>query len=257
MNVNIDKIFSLEGKVAIVTGAGRGNGKAIAEGFLKAGAIVYFVDVLKKQFIELKKMIRGNRARFILADVNDFSLIENHIERIYNRQKRIDILVNNAGITLPFTSGSYPDIKWENTYLTNLKAPFKLAQMVFKYMKRQGNGVIINVTSLGSELGFSDNPAYVTFKGGLKQLTKALANDWARYNIRVNNLCPGYFRTEMTRKSWHDRKSRRRIEERTMLGRWGESEDIVGPAIFLASEASRYITGQDLYVDGGWLSKGI
>lgn len=129
--------------------------------------------------------------------------------------------------------------------------------MVAKYMIRQREGVIINITSLGAEQGFSNNPAYVAFKGGLKQLTKALAKDWAKYNIRVNNLGLGYFKTEMTRNSWQDQKLMQERAARTMLGRWGEPKDLVGPAIFLASNASRYIMGQDLYVDGGWLANAI
>jgi len=257
MNFKFDSLFSLEDKVAIVTGAARGNGKAIAEGFLQAGAIVYFIDVLEKETESVKNNLQNSKAKFVVADVTDFALMNDIIKSIYAREKRIDILVNNAGITLPESSDTYSDDKWEKTYKINLKAPFKLSQLTAGYMKKAGGGVIINITSLCSELGFSDNPAYVAFKGGLKQLTKALAKDWAKYNIRVNNLGLGYFKTDMTRQSWEDVKLRQQRAEKTMLGRWGEPEDLTGPAIFLASEASKYITGQDLYVDGGWLANGI
>ncbi|MBN1385106.1 MAG: SDR family oxidoreductase [Elusimicrobia bacterium] len=257
MKVGINSLFSLDKKVAVVTGAARGNGRSIAEGFLQSGATVYFIDILKKTLMSVKNDVKNNKARFITADITDFSLIRKVMENIYNREGRIDVLVNNAAITLPESSDTYTDNKWEKTYLLDLKTPFKLSQLVNRYMRRKSGGVIINITSLGSELGFSNNPAYVAFKGGLKQLTKALAKDWARYGIRVNNLGLGYFRTEMTRKSWADKSQRRKRTERIMLGRWGESSDLVGPAIFLASEASKYITGQDLYVDGGWLANGI
>ncbi len=253
----INTLFSLANKVAIVTGAARGNGKAIAEGFLQAGAMVYFIDIIKEKSTSAKNKIQNDRTKFITADVSNFPLMENIIKEIYNDKKRIDILVNNAGISLPEPSETYSDSKWEKTHLLNLKTPFKLSQLVVKHMKKSGSGVIINITSLCSELGFSNNPAYVAFKGGLKQLTKAFAKDWAVYNIRVNNLGLGYFKTEMTQGSWENKKLRRQRADNTMLGRWGGSEDIVGPAIFLASEASKYITGQDLYVDGGWLANGI
>jgi NAD(P)-dependent dehydrogenase (short-subunit alcohol dehydrogenase family) len=140
----------------------------------------------------------------------------------------------------------------------NLHAAFQLATMAARVMKKQPQGgVIINITSLGAMLGFPNNPAYVASKGGLRQLTKAMAYDLSRYNIRVNNICPGYMRTDMTRKSYQDQEIKAERDRRIMLGRWGKPEDLVGPCIFLASEASSYITGIDLPVDGGWLAKGL
>lgn len=252
-----ETLFSLTEKVAIVTGAARGNGKAIAEAYVRTGAIVYFVDILKEELVKTVNAIKSTKAKYIVADITNEKDIKKIISQVYNKEHKIDILVNNAGITLPELSETYSDDKWEKTYAVNLKAPFKLSQMVVRHMKRQKSGVIINITSLCSELGFSNNPAYVAFKGGLKQLTKALAKDWAKYNIRVNNLGLGYFKTEMTEKSWRNKKLRKERAARTMLNRWGGPDDIIGPAIFLASEASKYITGQDLYVDGGWLANGI
>ena len=126
-----------------------------------------------------------------------------------------------------------------------------------KYMLKKKNGSIINFTSINAELGFPNNPAYVASKGGLKMLTKSLAKDWGRFGIRVNNIGPGYMKTEMTKKSWSNPKLRKTRTSRTLLNRWGEKQDIVGPCIFLASDASRYVTGQDLYVDGGWLANGL
>lgn len=257
MNKKILDLFSLSNKVAIVTGAARGNGKAIARGFLEAGATVYFIDILKKELLKTIKEINNENAKYIVADITNKDALKKIVIRAYNENGKIDILVNNAGITISELSEFYSQKSWDKTYKVNLEAAFQLSQMVAKYMIKQKSGVIINITSIGAERGFPDNPAYAAFKGGLKQLSKALANDWAKYNIRVNNLTPGYIKTNMTKKSWENPVFQKERLQKTMLGRWGEPDDLVGPAIFLASNASSYITGHDLYVDGGWLSKGI
>lgn len=256
-NKKIPDLFSLSNKIAIITGAAQGNGKAIAKGFLEAGATVYFIDILKKELLKATKEINNKNARYIAADITSKNDLKKIVAQAYNEHGKIDILVNNAGITISEPSESYSQENWDKTYKVNLKAAFQLSQMVAKHMIKQKSGVIINITSIGAERGFPNNPAYVAFKGGLKQLTKALAEDWAKYNIRVNNLGPGYIKTEMTKKSWENPVSRKERTQRTMLGRWGEPNDLIGPAIFLSSEASKYITGQDLYIDGGWLAKGI
>ncbi len=139
----------------------------------------------------------------------------------------------------------------------NLEAPFQLARRLAPRMKEQGSGSIINITSIGAELGFPNNPAYVAAKGALKQLTRSLTCDLGPYGIRVNNLGPGYFHTDMASFSWSDPERREARARRTLLGRWGEPEYLAGAVIFLASDASRYMTGQDLYIDGGWLAKGL
>ena len=241
----------------MVTGAARGNGRAIAEGFLDAGAKVYFIDILKNELKKTVDSTKSQNAKYIVADVANKNDLEKAVEKIYKENGKIDILVNNAAITIGDPSEIYKEENWEKTYQVNLKAPFLLSQLVAKYMIRQKSGVIINITSLGAEQGFSNNPAYVAFKGGLKQLGKALAFDWAKYNIRVNNLMPGYMQTNMTKKSWGNPVLKKEREKKTMLGKLGEPDDLVGPAIFLASDASSYITGHDLCVDGGWLPKGI
>ena len=177
---------------------------------------------------------------------------------VYQNEGRIDILVNNAGITAVQTSESHTEEDWDNVLLINLKVPFLLSQKVARNMIEKGEGgSIINITSLGAELGLSNVPGYVASKGGLKQLTKTLAFDWAKYRIRVNNIGPGYMKTDMTRRSYGDLELKKSRDNRIMLDRWGESADLAGPAVFLASDASSYITGQDIYVDGGWLAKGV
>ena len=147
---------------------------------------------------------------------------------------------------------------WNKTILINLTVPFQLSQLVANHMiDKKISGSIINITSLGAEFGFPENPAYCASKGGLKQLTKSFAYDWAKYNIRVNNIGPGYMRTDMTKKSWSDSKLREERTRHIMLERWGDPKDLSGICVFLASDSSEYITGQDIYVDGGWTAKGL
>ena len=228
-------MFSLKDKIIIVTGANGGNGSAISDGLEEYGATVVRAD-----------LPRYNVRNPIQLDM----LVANALQY----DNRIDGLVNCAGVTHGNDVFDYTDEDWDNTYQVNLKAPYELSRKVAKHMKQTG-GSIVNITSLNSELGFPNNPAYVTMKGGLKQLTKSLAVDLGKYNIRVNNVGPGYIKTNMTKKGW--KNNREEIENRTILGRWGEPKDLVGSIIFLLSSASEYITGQDIYVDGGYLTKGL
>ena len=244
-------LFSLENKTALVTGGGRGIGAAIAVGLRDAGASVAVFDcVLPSELPE--------KIKFYTLDLSKRDDLVANYSQFVNDFKSIDILVNNAGITLPSPSVEYTIENWHRTLDINLSAVFFLCQLVGQQMIRQEiKGSIINVTSIGAAQGFSNNPAYGATKGGVKQLTKALAAEWGKYGIRVNNLGPGYTHTPMNKKSWEDKNLRKLRQECTLLGRWAEPEDMVGPVIFLASDASRYITGIDLYVDGGWLAKGI
>jgi NAD(P)-dependent dehydrogenase (short-subunit alcohol dehydrogenase family) len=228
-------LFSIKDKIIIVTGASGGNGSVISDGLEELGAKVF-------------------RADFPKCDVRNPIQLDMLVANAIQHGERIDGLVNCAGVSYVNDLFEYTDEDWDNTYLTNLKAPYELSRKVAKHMKKNG-GSIINITSLNSELGFPNNPAYVSMKGGLKQLTKSLAVDLGKYNIRVNNLGPGYIKTNMTKGSWKNR--RKEIEDRTIFGRWGEPEDLVGTVIFLLSSASDYITGQDIYVDGGYLVKGM
>ena len=248
-------IFSVENKVVIVTGAARGNGRAIAEGFLAFGAIVYFCDLLK-DVESIVEMAENSRAHAVVGNLRRKRDINRLVSTVVKENGRIDVLVNNAGVSFSGSDCNNEDI-WDRTFEVNLKAAFLLSSKVCNVMKEKRAGAIINITSLGAELGFPGNPSYVASKGGLKQLTKAMAVDLSRYNIRVNNVCPGYFRTDMTRRSYNDPRLRKARNNRIMLGRWGNPVDLVGPCIFLASEAAAYITGIDLLVDGGWLAKGL
>jgi len=189
--------------------------------------------------------------------LSDFKKLESFTDKVYSENKKIDILVNNAGISYSEDTLSYPDEMWDYTHSVNLKAPYKLSKLVSRYMIKGGGGSIINITSLNSELAFPNNPAYVASKGALKQLTKSFALDLGKFNIRCNNVGPGYMKTEMNKVSWKDLEKRKARSNKTVLGRWGDPEDLSGLVVFLSSDASSYITGQDIYVDGGWLIKGI
>ena len=167
------------------------------------------------------------------------------------------LYLEHAGVTQSAPLTEYPDEVWWQTLSVDLYAPFALCRVFSPLMAKVGGGSIINITSINAERGFSDNPAYAASKGGLRQLTNALANDLAAFNIRVNTIGPGYMRTDMTAKSWEDTERRSKLEDRTMLGRWGVPDDLAGITLLLASEASSYITGQHIYVDGGWLAKGM
>ena len=259
MNYYLEKLFSLDGKKAVVTGAARGNGKSIAEALLRAGAEVILVDKLEKELEKTTKLFKKKKlkATSFPCDISKNECVNELEEFVIKKYQRLDILINNAGVTYTKNLMAYTDELWENTYKINLKAPFVLSKTFAKYMIKNNQGVIINITSINAELAFPDNPAYVSFKGALKQLTKSLAVDLGRYGIRVNNIGPGYFRTEMTKKSWNNQKIRKQKQNKTVLGRWGLPKDLAGAVIFLCSDSASYVTGQDLYVDGGWLVKGI
>lgn len=252
-----ENIFSLTARVAIVTGGARGNGLAIGKAFLGFGAKVYFFDLLENELKNAEKEIRSDNAVFVNMDVTNYESFTARCNDIFLEEKRLDILVNNAGVAYSQRSGEYSRENWDKTLKINLEAPFRLSQIVFPHMRASRAGSIINITSIASEFGMSQNPAYVSSKGALKQLTKALAKDWATHQIRVNNLGLGYFQTDMTKKSFGDETMRKQRSDRILLGRWGQAADLVGPAVFLASDASGYVTGQDLYVDGGLLANGI
>lgn len=239
----------LKGKNVIITGAARGNGEGIACGMAEQGAHVIVMDIDK-----------GDNPDFDyrVIDLADYSYMEKVFAEVCENYGRIDVLVNNAGITKGMASELYSIEDWNKTILVNLTVPFQISQLAARNMiANKIGGSIINITSLNAEFGFPQNPAYCASKGGLKILTKALAYDWAKYNIRVNNVGPGYMRTDMTKISWNDPVLREERSRRMMLGRWGEPKDLAGICVFLASEGAEYITGQDIYVDGGWSAKGI
>ena len=247
-----DDLFSLKGKVVIITGGGQGIGEFLALGLSKRGAIVYCID---KKLKNRQKKYRG--LNNMLCDITKLDEIKNTCAEIIKKNKKIDVLINNAGITIPDKLDNYSLDSGTKTLDVNLTGAFIFTQQVLKRMKKNRSGSIINITSINAEFGFPDNPAYIASKGGLKMLGKSLARDCGKYGIRVNNLGPGYIATKMTEKSYRNKKKYTARKANTMLGRWGKTNDLLGPCIFLASDASSYVTGQDIYVDGGWSANGL
>jgi 2-deoxy-D-gluconate 3-dehydrogenase len=249
--------FSLKGKSGIVTGGGSGIGRAIATGVVQAGAEIVIVGRnkgrLEKTAGEIQKF--GGPVIPIQADVSKMRDIKGVVDRTVKEFGKIDFLFNNAGTIRRTPSEDYTEKDWDEVMDTNLKGPFFLAQTVAKVMIAQKRkGKIINTSSLMSIQGGKRVPAYAASKGGVSQVTKTMANDWAKYNILVNAIGPGWVKTELTEALQQDKERYAEILGRIPLGRWAESEDVVGTAIFLASDASDYITGQTIFVDGGWLS---
>ena len=241
-----NNIFKVKNKNIIVTGSNRGNGLAIAKALKQFGANIIRID---KNF--------NNRmdSQDILFDLEHVDKIEELVKKIIKNNKKIDGLVNNAGISINYEKKIYHEYK--KTLAVNLDSIFELCRHICPVMASQKGGSIVNITSLGAHLGFSENASYQISKAGLRQLTKSLANRWGEKKIRVNNLCPGYIRTSMTEKSYQDKNKNRERLEKTILKKWGKPSDLAGPVIFLLSDASSYVTGADLVVDGGWLAKGF
>mgnify|MGYP003385957182 CR=1 FL=1 len=245
----LEELFSLRGRTCLVTGASRGIGRAVADAFFHAGATVYGIG--------RSDTISGNVGwRYLPCDVTCIDDVNRVLETIVDDGNQLSVLVNAAGITNP-NSDETPRSVYRQTLETNLIAVYDICLAAYPYMKASGRGSIINITSIASVLGFSGNPGYVSSKGGLRMLTKALANDFCQQDIRVNNIAPGYIATDMTAVSFSDSQLHNERAERMLLGRWGEAKDLCGAAIFLASDASSYVTGSDLFVDGGWTAKGL
>jgi NAD(P)-dependent dehydrogenase (short-subunit alcohol dehydrogenase family) len=250
-NVDILDSFRMDERVVIVTGASRGIGHAIACGMVDAGARVFGIA----RSADPQSSV--GRFDYSRCDVTDTAALENLVTHIFRQTGRIDVLVNAAGVTLPAEAELHPSKTFKKTLECNLTAIFEFCRIAVPYMIQGGYGSVINVTSIGASFGFPGNPGYAAAKGGLAALTRALALDYGPQGIRVNNLVPGYIETAMTSGSFSNPQHRAARAARTMLGRWGQPEELAGAAVFLASEASRYVTGSDLVVDGGWMAKGL
>jgi 2-deoxy-D-gluconate 3-dehydrogenase len=248
--------FSLDGKVALVTGAGAGIGAAIAMALAKAGADVV-CHHRRGASCETSDQIRalGRRSVSLAADLADRAAQDGLVAGALHEFGRIDVLVNNAGMIRRAPAADYSDADWDLLLEVNLSAPFRLAQRVGKHMLERRSGRIVNVASLLAFQGGIRVPAYAASKGGVAQFTKALANEWAPFGVNVNAIAPGYIVTSNTAELRADATRSRQILERIPAGRWGEPDDIAGAAVFLCCEASRYVTGHVLVVDGGWMGR--
>jgi NAD(P)-dependent dehydrogenase (short-subunit alcohol dehydrogenase family) len=252
--------FRLEGKVALVTGASRGLGRAMALGLAGAGADVALLGRERATLEPVAREIEselGRRAECVPLDVGDVEAIPAAVEGIAQRLGRIDILVNNAGMNIRNATLDFTPEQWDTVLDTNLKGAFFITQQVGRLMIRQGGGKILNISSMTAFLGVPTVPAYAASKAALQQLTRLLAVEWAEHNIQVNAIAPGWISTDLTAplQTNPDLQPRYRwVLSRTPAGRFGEPHELVGAAVFLCSPAADFITGQVLAVDGGILA---
>ena len=252
----LNDLFGLKGKKSLITGSGRGIGLTIARGLAEAGSAVILNDIdekrLEKAVADLKK--DGIQAYGILFDVTDEKSVHRQLQKAEKKVGPIDILVNNAGIQIrgPLETFRFED--WQRIINVNLTGVFTVSKSVAQGMIQRKQGKIINICSIQSELARPTIAPYTASKGGVRNLTRGMATDWGKYNIQVNGIAPGYFKTEMTKLLYEDKTFDSWLCSRVPANRWGDPAELVGAAVFLASKASDYVNGHLIYVDGGLMA---
>ncbi len=249
----LDK-FSLKDKVAIVTGSGSGLGQGFCRAFAEAGALVMGVSHAPSE--ETLRLIGADKFSYLTEDLTSIEPVQRIVDKTVEKFGRVDVLVNNAGIIRREDSINFSEKDWDDVLDINTKTVFFLSQAVAKRFISQGTGgKIINIASMLSYQGGVRVPSYTASKSAVKGMTMALANEWAKYNINVNAIAPGYMATNNTKALRDDAERNEAILQRIPAGRWGTPDDIMGCGVFLASEASDYINGFTIAVDGGWLAR--
>ncbi|MBP2475238.1 2-deoxy-D-gluconate 3-dehydrogenase [Crossiella equi] len=255
MNVAVQQLFSLRGRTALVTGARTGIGRAIANGLASAGADLVLLG-RSGDLAEVEAEIRehGVKARSLVVDLAEPEAVQQEVGALLANQE-VDVLVNNAGTIHRQPAAEVPLADWRRVLSVNLDSVFALCQLAGRQMVERGSGKIINIASLLSFQGGILVPAYTASKHAVAGLTTALANEWAEHGVQVNAIAPGYISTNNTAAIRADHVREPAIRGRIPAGRWGDPEDLVGAAVFLASPASNYVNGHVLVVDGGWMGR--
>ena len=248
------QLFDLTGRVAIMTGAGRGLGRTMALALAAAGADLALASRTAPELESLVEEVRalGRRAIAVPTDVTSPEACEALVAAAIAQLGRLDIFVNNAGTNVRKSALDITPDEYDFVIQTNLKGYFNGARAGGRHFVAQGSGKVINISSILGSVALPNQAAYASSKGGIEQLTKVLALEWATSGVQVNNLAPTYFETDLTRPLYEDPERRAFIEERTPMGRWGQPHELAGAVIFLASDASDFVTGQTILVDGGW-----
>jgi len=246
-------LFSLDGRLALITGSARGIGLALAKGLAEHGAAI----VLNARSVEAADeaarslAAAGHKAHSSVFDVTDATAVEAEVDRIEREVGPLDILLNNAGIQFRSPLEEFPDEKFQLLLQTNVAGVFNVGKAVAKRMIPRGRGKIVNIASVQAELARPSIAPYTATKGAVRNLTRGMCTDWARHGLQVNAIAPGYFRTEMNKVLVEDSAFTAWLEQRTPARRWAEVHELIGAAVFLASDASSFVNGHTLYVDGG------
>jgi gluconate 5-dehydrogenase len=246
-------LFSLEGKRALITGSSQGIGLALAKGLAAHGAAVIFNgrDPGKINVAAAELSAAGHKVSTAVFDVTSAEAVRNGIKAIEDGDGPIDILFNNAGMQFRAPLEDFPAERWEQLLATNISSVFYVGQAVARHMIPRGRGKIINIASVQSELARPGIAPYTATKGAVKNLTRGMCADWAKHGLQINALAPGYFKTPLNQALVDSPEFSGWLEKRTPAARWGNVEELVGAAVFLASEASSFVNGHTLYVDGG------
>lgn len=255
-NAFLENIFGLKNKVALIVGGGGELGKAMALGLAKAGADVAIADINSKAAEAVREEILAlNRQSLGLeVDVTNSEMVNSMTDKVIDKFGHIDILVNSAGVSRHIPAHEMTDEDWETVIKINLNGTFFCCRAVGIHMIKQKKGSIINIASMSGSITNKDsyNASYCASKGGVKMLSKQLAEQWARYNIRINSISPGYMRTQLAISYLDNPKNKKWIEMVSPMKRAGMPDELIGLAIYLASDASSFVTGEDVIIDGGW-----